>query len=409
MRLRDHPLDHPVGPVGDELGRLASGAGVGEHRPARHLLTDPRGGQPLVVAVVPLGERGVVLGVGKPDQRGRLHGPAQRAREHEVERDAGQRVRQPADLGLAVCGQRQVRVARVAAVAAPLGRAVAAEPDVGSGHGHSVPHRGPGCAPGVTSRSLCGHHVPMLLVGTADGLLDLTLDGTEERRTLDGANVSAISGDWAIADGWVMALDTGAAVELPDGLVPRCLLALDGGRALVGTSDARLLVVGGPEGTARDVAFDAIPTREGWSTPWGGPPDTRSIALADETPFVGVHVGRRVAPGRRRLGRGRARRGRRPPGRLCRRCRSRWPRGSASARATTAASRGGGATTACTGATAARSPSPTTGCWRARPPDRPRPRPRSTADRWRTPRRRSPAAETTRSPTPSPTTSTRAS
>ena len=131
----------------------------------------------------------------------------------------------------------------------------------------------------------------MLLVGTADGLLDLSLDGTEERRTLEGANVSAISGDWAIADGWVMALDTGAAVELPDGLVPRCLLALDGGRALVGTSDARLLVVGGPEGTARDGAFDAIPTREGWSTPWGGPPDTRSIALADETPFVGVHVG----------------------------------------------------------------------------------------------------------------------
>jgi len=131
----------------------------------------------------------------------------------------------------------------------------------------------------------------MLLVGTADGLLDLTLDGTEERRTLEGSNVSAVSGDWAIADGWVIALDTGTPVELPDGLVPRCLLALDGGRALVGTSDARLLVVGGPEGTARDVAFDDIPTRESWSTPWGGPADTRSISLAGETPFVGVHVG----------------------------------------------------------------------------------------------------------------------
>jgi hypothetical protein len=131
----------------------------------------------------------------------------------------------------------------------------------------------------------------MLLVGTADGLLDLALDGTEERRTLDGADVTAVAGDWAIANGWVMALDAGTPVELGDDLVPRCLLPLDGGRALVGTSDARLLVVGGPEGTARDTLFDAIPTRDRWSTPWGGPPDVRSIALAGETPYVGVHVG----------------------------------------------------------------------------------------------------------------------
>jgi hypothetical protein len=131
----------------------------------------------------------------------------------------------------------------------------------------------------------------VLLVGTADGLLDLALDGTEERRTLAGTAVTAVSGDWAIANGGVTALDTGAAVGLPDGLVARCVLALDGGRALVGTSDARLLVVGGPEGTARDVLFDGIPTRKRWSTPWGGPPDTRSITLATDTPLVGVHVG----------------------------------------------------------------------------------------------------------------------
>lgn len=131
----------------------------------------------------------------------------------------------------------------------------------------------------------------MLLVGTADGLLDLALDGTEERRTLDGADVTAVSGDWAIANGWVMSLDSGQPVDLPDDLAPRCLLALDGGRALVGTSDARLLVVGGPEGTARDALFDSVPTRENWSTPWGGPPDTRSLALGGDRPFAGVHVG----------------------------------------------------------------------------------------------------------------------
>jgi hypothetical protein len=138
---------------------------------------------------------------------------------------------------------------------------------------------------------------PMLLVGTADGLLDLTLDGTEERRTLHGSAVTAVSGDWAIADGGVMALDTGAAVALPDDLVARCVLALDGGRALVGTSDARLVEVGGPGGTARDEPFDAVPTRGSWTTPWGGPPDTRTLAAGAGGPYVGVHVGGVWRPG----------------------------------------------------------------------------------------------------------------
>jgi hypothetical protein len=131
----------------------------------------------------------------------------------------------------------------------------------------------------------------MLLVGTADGLLDLAVDGTEERRTLTGAEVVSVSGDWAVADGWVVALDSGQGISLPDGLQPRCVLALDGGRALVGTNDARVVSVGGPEGPARDVLFDAVPTRRSWSTPWGGPPDTRSLALGPDGPFAGVHVG----------------------------------------------------------------------------------------------------------------------
>src|ERR671910_342664 len=70
----------------------------------------------------------------------------------------------------------------------------------------------------------------MLLVGTADGLLDLALDGREERRTMAGAEVRAVSGDWAVAEGRVIALDTGDAVALPAGLVPRCVAALAGGR-----------------------------------------------------------------------------------------------------------------------------------------------------------------------------------
>jgi hypothetical protein len=131
----------------------------------------------------------------------------------------------------------------------------------------------------------------MLLVGTADGLFDVALDGATERRALGGATVDAVAGDWAIADGRVIALESGAAVDLPGDLAPRCLAALDGGRALVGTSDARLLVVGDPGGPTRDAAFDGIPARAQWSVPWGGAPDTRSIALAGDTPYVAVHVG----------------------------------------------------------------------------------------------------------------------
>jgi len=140
----------------------------------------------------------------------------------------------------------------------------------------------------------------MLLVGTADGLLDLSLDGKELRRTMPGADVVGVAGDWAIADGWVMALDAGAAISLPGGLIPRCITSLDGGRALVGTGEAHLVDVGGPDGPMRDALFDAIPTRSGWTTPWGGPPDTRSIAIGPAGLFAGVHVGgvwRREATG----------------------------------------------------------------------------------------------------------------
>lgn len=131
----------------------------------------------------------------------------------------------------------------------------------------------------------------MILVGTADGLVELALDGGEIRRALPGVEVQALSGDWALADGQVLSLTEGRPWPLPDGLVARCVLSLAGGRALVGTSHARLFTVGGPNGMVPEQSFDAIPSRKTWSTPWGGPPDTRSVALASTGPVVGVHVG----------------------------------------------------------------------------------------------------------------------
>lgn len=145
--------------------------------------------------------------------------------------------------------------------------------------------------PGV-ARWVPGRHTGgMLLVGTADGVVELALDGREVRRAQPDTEITALSGDWAIAGDRLLALDTGATVELPEGLQPRCVLALGGGRALVGTDHARLVEVGGPSGPVLDTDFDAIPARAFWSTPWGGPPDTRSLAASPAGTFAGVHVG----------------------------------------------------------------------------------------------------------------------
>ena len=60
---------------------------------------------------------------------------------------------------------------------------------------------------------------------------------------------------------------------------------------LVGTAHARLARVS--DGASELVAsFDDAPGRDGWYTPWGGPPDTRSLSAApDGRVFANVHVG----------------------------------------------------------------------------------------------------------------------
>jgi hypothetical protein len=131
----------------------------------------------------------------------------------------------------------------------------------------------------------------MLLVGTGDGLVELGLDGKVVRRGLGGVEVTGIAGDWVIAEDRVVSLDDGAPRALPEGLLPRCLLALAGGRALVGSTEARLVLVGTTDEPVIDRAFDAIPTRDKWTTPWGAPPDLRSLTTGDAGLFAGVHVG----------------------------------------------------------------------------------------------------------------------
>ncbi|MGH2706172.1 MAG: WD40/YVTN/BNR-like repeat-containing protein [Actinomycetota bacterium] len=57
---------------------------------------------------------------------------------------------------------------------------------------------------------------------------------------------------------------------------------------LAGTAGAHLLQADSMTAVS---SFDAVEGRERWFTPWGGPPDTRSISASEEVIYVNVHVG----------------------------------------------------------------------------------------------------------------------
>jgi hypothetical protein len=134
--------------------------------------------------------------------------------------------------------------------------------------------------------------VTELQVATAAGLRRPGAGGELDGRSLVGL-ASEAERRWALAgDGAILRSEEGGWEEvatLPDP-PPRCLLPTDQG-LLVGTALARLFRL------RRDVlepveAFDEAPGRDGWYTPWGGPPDTRSLALdRTGTVYANVHVG----------------------------------------------------------------------------------------------------------------------
>ena len=79
-----------------------------------------------------------------------------------------------------------------------------------------------------------------------------------------------------------------AKVASLPGFRANCLAFTD--RWLIGSAEAHLFEV--EDGTTVALErFDAAPGRHEWYTPWGGPPDTRSIAEWDEHVYVNVHVG----------------------------------------------------------------------------------------------------------------------
>ena len=112
-----------------------------------------------------------------------------------------------------------------------------------------------------------------------------------------GREVTALASD---GDGWLVLAEGSEVLRVHGnevdslgavaGEAGRCLQPVSGA-VLVGTAQARLAMI--EDGAVRMVRpFDEAQGREAWYTPWGGPPDTRSLARsADGTLFANVHVG----------------------------------------------------------------------------------------------------------------------
>ncbi len=136
-----------------------------------------------------------------------------------------------------------------------------------------------------------------ILVATEDGLFQVE-NAKAAPAGFSGRPVQALAGTaadlWAIVDAtevWRRQDDRwDHQTTVAEGLRANCLLP-QADRLLIGTSEAHLLAWDGAA-LVRDAAFDEVEGRREWHTPWGGPPDVRSLAhLPDGTVLANVHVG----------------------------------------------------------------------------------------------------------------------
>lgn len=133
-----------------------------------------------------------------------------------------------------------------------------------------------------------------ILVATSEGVHDLG-DGSVAWPGADVTCLRVARGErWAVLDGQEVVRShpvRGATTWAVDTAAVRCLaVARDG--AYVGTAGARLVRLH-PDGGLEPVgSFDEVEGREDWYTPWGGPPDVRSVAVTNVGDLlVNIHVG----------------------------------------------------------------------------------------------------------------------
>ena len=138
--------------------------------------------------------------------------------------------------------------------------------------------------------------MPTILVATRDGLHTFDDEGRSRQVAQAGRSVTALGRArdelWAIVDAselWHAAgADWSHVADLGD-LRATCVAGI-GADVFVGSSEARLFRLAG-EALEPVIAFDNAEGRATWYTPWGGPPDTRSITNWDDDVYANVHVG----------------------------------------------------------------------------------------------------------------------
>jgi len=134
-----------------------------------------------------------------------------------------------------------------------------------------------------------------IFIATRDGLHTIGDHGLEAPVQHPGRSVTAVVRDgpqlWAILDGsevwYAPEAEWRHVADLHDPAA-RCIAMTDA--ICVGTAEAHLYRLTG-ETLEPVAAFDRAAGRADWYTPWGGPPDTRSISEWGDDVYVNVHVG----------------------------------------------------------------------------------------------------------------------
>lgn len=130
-----------------------------------------------------------------------------------------------------------------------------------------------------------------LLVGTAAGMFGLDDPSSP---LISDTTINHIARDeggwWALDDDARIHHNGQLVANGPVGVTLNCVLPVDQ-TVWIGASTARLYRIEGSD-LVEDQGFAGAPGRDNWYTPWGGPPDVRSMAVdAAGTLFVNVHVG----------------------------------------------------------------------------------------------------------------------
>jgi hypothetical protein len=136
-----------------------------------------------------------------------------------------------------------------------------------------------------------------ILAGTKDGLHRFDSDGVKRGVEHAGREVTTLAPEgwelWAVLDGTEVVHTAGVDwwfhVANLRGLRGSCMADTRAG-VVLGTSEAHLYRVAG-RGLERVGSFEKAEGRDEWFTPWGGPPDIRSITEDGDTVYVNVHVG----------------------------------------------------------------------------------------------------------------------